>query len=212
MAVPDTVDASLLKALGHPLRLSILTLISERGEASPVELSRTLDQSLARVSHHVRVLRDLGYIELSRTMPRRGALEHYYRAVVSPFLDDGQWERLPVPVRRGLAAQTLRQVFREAAAAGPKGGFDSAGAHIARLMLELDARGWRELSRAVVALLTRAQAIQERSDARRDGGRGERRASELAILHFDAGEPAGSASAAADRATSRERPPRIPLG
>ena len=79
-------------------------------------------------------------------------------------------------------------------------------------MLELDARGWRELSRAVVALLTRAQAIQERSDARRDGGRGERRALELAILHFDAGEPASSANAAADRATSRERPPRIPLG
>ena len=209
MASADALDASVLKALGHPLRMRLLTLITERGEASPIEMSRALDQTLATVSHHTRVLRDLGYIELSRTEPRRGALEHYYRATAAPFLDDEHWELLPVPARRRVAAQLFRQVFRDGAAAGESGGFDAASAHIARLTLDLDARGWRDLSRAVLTLLRRAQAIQERSDARRDGDRAEpeeSRPSELAILHFEVARPASSP----DRPPRRARPPRLP--
>jgi DNA-binding transcriptional ArsR family regulator len=209
MASSDALDASVLKALGHPLRMRLLTLITEHGEASPVEMSRVLDQKLATVSHHTRVLRDLGYIELSRTEPRRGALEHYYRATAAPFLDDEQWELLPVPARRRVAAQLFRQVFRDGAVAGHSGGFDDASAHIARLMLDLDARGWRDLSRAVLTLLKRAQAIQERSDARRDGDGAEpeeSRASELAILHFAVATPASSP----DRPPRHARPPRLP--
>ena len=34
---------------------------------SPVEMSRALDKPLATVSHHMRLLRDLGYVELLRT-------------------------------------------------------------------------------------------------------------------------------------------------
>ena len=209
MASADALDASVLKALGHPLRMRLLTFITERGEASPVEMSRALDQPLASVSHHTRVLRDLGYIELARTQPRRGALEHYYRATAPPFLDDEHWELLPAPARRRVAAQLFRQVFRDAAAAGQSGGFDAASAHIARMVLDLDARGWRDLSRAVLTLLRRAQAIQERSDARRDGGRAEpeeARPSELAILHFAVPKPASGPN----RPARRARPPRLP--
>jgi DNA-binding transcriptional ArsR family regulator len=209
MASADALDASVLKALGHPLRMRLLTFITERGEASPVEMSRALDQPLASVSHHTRVLRDLGYIELARTQPRRGALEHYYRATAPPFLDDEHWELLPAPARRRVAAQLFRQVFRDAAAAGQSGGFDAASAHIARMVLDLDARGWRDLSRAVLTLLRRAEAIQARSDRRRDGGRAgpeEARPSELAILHFAVPNPASGP----DRPARRARPPRLP--
>jgi DNA-binding transcriptional ArsR family regulator len=210
MASSGVVEASLIKALGHPLRMRLLTFVTERGEASPVEMSRTLDVPLATVSHHTRVLRDLGYIELSRTEPRRGAMEHYYRALAAPFLDDEHWDMLPIPARRRVSAQLLRQVFEDAASAGQSGGFDAAGAHIARLMLDLDARGWRELSRAVSMLLHRAEAIQARSDARRDGGRVEDEdscPSELAILHF---ATAGPADSPAPEPRRRARPPRLP--
>jgi DNA-binding transcriptional ArsR family regulator len=214
VAAPDALDVSLLKAFGHPLRMRLLTLITERGEASPVELSRELGQPLATVSHHTRVLRDLGYIELSRTEPRRGAVEHYYRATTAPFLDDRHWEQLPAPLRRGITTQIFRQIFSEAATAGPAGGFDAAGSHLARMMLELDARGWRELSQAVLALLKRAQAIQERSDDRRRNARrvnGEAlRPSELAILHFAVAEPAGPPEQEPERRQRRGRSPRIP--
>jgi DNA-binding transcriptional ArsR family regulator len=210
MAPSDTVEPSVLKALGHPLRMQLLTFVAERGEGSPVEMSRALDVPLATVSHHTRVLRDLGYIELSRTAPRRGAMEHYYRALEAPFLDDEHWEMLPIPARRRVAAQLFRQVFEEAAAAGQIGGFDSAGAHIARRTLDLDARGWRDLSRAVLTLLRRAEAIQARSDARRDGARIEDQdacPSELAILHFAVAEPASPPEAEPGR---RARARRLP--
>jgi DNA-binding transcriptional ArsR family regulator len=74
MASSDNVEASALKALSNPLRMRLLTFVAERGEASPVEMSRALDMPLATVSHHTRVLRDLRYIELSRTEQRRGAV------------------------------------------------------------------------------------------------------------------------------------------
>ena len=39
-----------------------------------------LAEPLGNVSYHVRTLADLGLIELVRKVPRRGAIEHYYRA------------------------------------------------------------------------------------------------------------------------------------
>jgi DNA-binding transcriptional ArsR family regulator len=209
MDLSDGLDASVLKALGHPLRMRVLTFITEQGEASPVEMSRAFDERLATVSHHTRVLRDLGYLELSRTQARRGALEHYYRATAAPFLDDEHWELLPIPARRRVAAQLFRLVFRDAAASGQSGGFDAPSAHIARRVLALDERGWRELSRAVLTLLRRAEAIQERSDARCDGNPGTRDQaprSELAILHFALVDPADSP----DGPARHRRPPRLP--
>jgi len=187
MSSPDSPDASLVKALGHPLRLRLLELITERGEASPVELARSLEQPLATVSHHFRVLRELGSIELTRTEPRRGAVEHFYRPVVLPFLSDEEWERLPVALRRGLAGQTFRRIFAEGSAAGASGGFDPPGAHVDRLPLALDEAGWRELSELLVTVLEQARSIQERSDRRRAAdadGQTAVRPSRLAILHF----------------------------
>jgi DNA-binding transcriptional ArsR family regulator len=184
MSFSNPLDASLLKALAHPLRARILESITDRGEASPVEVARELDQPLATVSHHTRVLRELGCIELTRTEPRRGAVEHYYRAVLRPFLDDAQWEKLSLVKRRGLAGQLLRRIFAEASAAGAGGGFDTAGAHVARVPLALDDRGWEELSEVVANLLSSAQTIQERSDERRRENGDDARPSELAVLHF----------------------------
>src|SRR4051794_20538891 len=87
MSPVDLFEGNLLKALGHPLRLRLLEAITDAGEASPVELARTLAQPLSTVSRHVRMLRDLGFVELVRTEPRRGSVAHYYRAIQAPFLD-----------------------------------------------------------------------------------------------------------------------------
>jgi DNA-binding transcriptional ArsR family regulator len=211
MSFSNPLDTRLLKALAHPLRERILELITDRGEASPVELARELDQPLATVSHHTRVLRDLECIELVRTEPRRGAVEHYYRAVLRPFLDDEQWEQLSLVKRRGLAAQLLRRIFAEASAAGAQGGFDPAGAYLARLPVTLDDDGWRELSDALTELLSTAEAIQQRSDERR-GDDGEDsaavRRSELALLHFAVADEAAPPLPAPRAGKRRKRPSR----
>jgi DNA-binding transcriptional ArsR family regulator len=213
MSIPDGFDATLLKALGHPLRLRLLEAISERGEASPVALAREFDQPLATVSHHIRLLRHLGYLELVRTVPRRGAVEHFYRAVTLPFIDDGEWERLPVAMRRGIATQIFRMIFAEASLAGGAGGFDVPGAHIDRLALELDELGRRELSAALTGLLRRADAIQRRSDARRSspmGADGVVASGALAVMHYRHARSPSPTAPAKERQRPHGQRPRLP--
>jgi len=188
----ESPDGRLVKAMGHPLRLRILDLVATRGESSPTELARELEQPLATVSHHVRLLRDLAFVELTRTAPRRGAVEHFYRIARLPFLTDADWQRLPPVLRRGLAAQTFRRIFAVAAEAGAAGAFDRPGAHLDRVSLSLDEEGWRELSALLVDALYTAQDIQRASDDRRARRpkRHEHR-SELVILHFAGGGSSG---------------------
>jgi DNA-binding transcriptional ArsR family regulator len=192
MSVSHSLDESLVKALAHPLRWRIVETMVERGEASPVQLARLLDEPLATVSHHTRVLRDLGCIELTRTEPRRGAVEHYYRALMPAFFDDEQWVRLPTLLRRSVAAQIFSRIVDEAAAAGSEGGFDPPGAHLDRMPLNLDDHGWRELSDLLSDVLAKARAIQESSDAR-GGNVGKPRPSKLALMHFADAESAAIA-------------------
>jgi DNA-binding transcriptional ArsR family regulator len=186
----QAVDPRIAKALSHPLRPRILQILSER-VASPKEISDQLGVSLGVVSYHTAILRRTECIELVSTAQRRGATEHYYRAVVRPFLTDEQWRALPPTLRREVAGQTLRDVFSEASAAAVTGGFDREGAHVDRLVLELDEPGWRELSALLTRTIDAAAEINEASRQRRaqdpDAATAER--SRLAMLHFAAGAP-----------------------
>ena len=89
------VDQQLITALGHPLRQRLLILLDKRGVASPRELAELSGERLGNVSYHVRVLRDAGRREVVWTEPRRGAVEHFYRATARPMLDDRQWRSCP---------------------------------------------------------------------------------------------------------------------
>ncbi|HEY6779571.1 MAG TPA: helix-turn-helix domain-containing protein [Thermoleophilaceae bacterium] len=75
---PAAQLAQLGRALGHPLRVEILTALLDRDEASPRELAGELDHPLGTVSYHVRYLVSLEMLELQRMVPRRGAVQHFY--------------------------------------------------------------------------------------------------------------------------------------
>jgi len=63
-AQPALIDRRLLKALSHPTRQHILDMLGE-GPSSPVRLMRRMDNiSLNLVSHHIKVLKELGCVEL----------------------------------------------------------------------------------------------------------------------------------------------------
>lgn len=109
----------MVKAFAHPLRLEILRRLGDR--ASPTELARKMGAPLGSVSYHVRVLADMGALQLVDQAPRRGAIEHYYALtpglrmeVLSPALDEHGRSEL------ARAADTFRrrveQLEREAAA------------------------------------------------------------------------------------------------
>jgi predicted ArsR family transcriptional regulator len=78
MSRPVSIDQCLAKALSHSLRAEALALIGE-GTNSPKLIAEKLGLDLRNVAYHVRVLRNLGCIELVATRPRRGVTEHVYQ-------------------------------------------------------------------------------------------------------------------------------------
>ena len=96
------VDQRLVRAIGHPLRLRLLTIFNER-VASPSDLAAELGEPIGNVSYHTRILARLGCVELVKTKQVRGAVEHYYRAVVRPVFSDDDWAELPLSIRKSLA-------------------------------------------------------------------------------------------------------------
>jgi DNA-binding transcriptional ArsR family regulator len=162
----SAVDSRLAKALAHPLRVQLLAALNE-GVASPNELAKRLDEPLTNVSYHVRMLHDLGTIELVETEPRRGALEHYYRAVVRPFFGDRDWKRLPKNARGSISDAVLQLVWDDAAEAIKSGLFDERDTrHLSRSVLAVDEQGWEEMNDLLSETLDRAMQIQADSASR----------------------------------------------
>jgi DNA-binding transcriptional ArsR family regulator len=170
----SAVDSRLAKALAHPLRVQLLAALNE-GVASPNELAKRLEEPLTNVSYHVRMLHDLGCIELVETEPRRGALEHYYRAIVRPFFGERDWKRLPKNARGSISDAVLQLVWDDAAEAIKSGLFDEReDRHLSRSVLAVDEQGWEELHDVLAETLDRAMQIQADSASRAskqdDGG------------------------------------------
>lgn len=160
------LDQRLIKALAHPLRAEILSLLNER-VASPNELAKGLGEGLSQVSYHVKVLHECDCIELVKTEPRRGAVEHYYRATARAFLADDDWERLPEVVRSGLRASLLRAAVEDAMAALREGTFEArTDSHLSWTPLIVDEEGWRELTALLAETLEGVLAIQSQSAGR----------------------------------------------
>jgi DNA-binding transcriptional ArsR family regulator len=89
MAAKDrSDDQDLLVALRHPLRRRILREMAAGEAVSPRELSDRLQEPLSNVSYHVRVLAEGAVINLVRTKPARGSVQHFYRSAV-----DAPWAR-----------------------------------------------------------------------------------------------------------------------
>lgn len=147
------VNQRLVKALAHELRVEILAILNER-MASPNELAKELEEGLSQVSYHVKVLKDYECIELVKTEPRRGAVEHYYRASSRAFLTDRDWHELPDTVREGMSADLFQAVVDDAIAAMEGGTFDErTDRHLSWTPLILDQQGWEDVRGALDATL-----------------------------------------------------------
>jgi DNA-binding transcriptional ArsR family regulator len=176
----ETSEARIAKALAHPLRARILQRLGER-ESSPGELATELDAPLGVISYHVRMLREYECVELVRTEPRRGALQHFYRAIARPNLDDGQWRTLPASLRGELSGETLSGLVDDLGAAADAGTLDDAELVLTRTPLELDERAFKKLNKLLARTHEQALAIAAESAGR---AAAERFATELAVLHF----------------------------
>jgi DNA-binding transcriptional ArsR family regulator len=162
----DLVDPRIAKALSHPMRARILGILDER-VASPNEISEQIDERLPNVSYHVRALLDLGCIELVDTAQRRGAVEHYYRAVVRPFFSDRDWKRLPRSGRQAISDAALKIVWEDVSQALQEGTFESRpDRHLSHNDVKLDDEGWKEVAKLLNGMIGDVERIASASAAR----------------------------------------------
>lgn len=140
------VNQALVKSLAHELRAEILAILNER-VASPNELAKELNEGLSQVSYHVKVLKDYKVITLVKTIPRRGAVEHYYRATSRAFLTDRDWHQLPETVRAGMSADLFQMVIDDVVSSMESDTFDAReDRHLSWTPMIVDEQGWKEIN------------------------------------------------------------------
>src|SRR3954453_12501920 len=105
-AVAESAETGIAKALAHPLRPRTLERLGER-VASPRELAEAFDAPLGVVAYHVRMLCEYDCAELVRTVPRRGALQHFYRATTRAISPANGRRDLPPGLRGELSGATI---------------------------------------------------------------------------------------------------------
>ncbi len=77
-------EPSQVKAIGHPLRTSILGLLHERA-ATVTELATTLERPKSTIAHHVKVLGAAGLVQVVRTRRVRAIEERFYGRTARMF-------------------------------------------------------------------------------------------------------------------------------
>jgi DNA-binding transcriptional ArsR family regulator len=183
------VDPRLAKALSHPMRTRILSILNER-VASPNEIAEMIDERLPNVSYHVRALLELDCIELVSTAQRRGAIEHYYRAVTRPFFSDRDWKRLPRSGRQAVTDVVLQMIWEDASDAIKKGTFENrTDRHLSRTPLVLDEEGWDEVRDLLRNALSQAEGIAGKSAKRLARSDDDGIPTRLVMMHFEASAP-----------------------
>jgi DNA-binding transcriptional ArsR family regulator len=96
-------DPSQVKAIGHPLRNTILGLLHERA-ATVSELAVALERPKSTVAHHVKVLAEAGLVRVVRTRRVRAIEERFYGRTARMFY---------VSVERGADGDALPRDFND---------------------------------------------------------------------------------------------------
>jgi len=155
------------RALSHKLRAEILTFLTESGKASPVEMSRELRAPVGDISHHVKQLVKYGCAEQAGTRPRRGAVEHFYRAMSRPVIDAAGMESMALPARRAFNGHIAQKVVEDLQEGFEAGTVEARPEHnMTRIPLSLDLQGWKEMSELHRRTFDETFEIQARSNER----------------------------------------------
>jgi DNA-binding transcriptional ArsR family regulator len=207
-------NPALVQALAHPLRTRMLSILQER-EASPKELAGEFGIPLANVAYHIQVLRKLKLIKLVKKTPRRGAVEHHYRADYGAHIDNEAWSATPEVVKRSMVGAALEEIGRDVTDAATIGGFEHSDAVLARSKYVFDQQAWEELGEVIKSALERADDLQKESAERlRDAGHDGERRTGLVMLLFETmptvpGADAAKRPAASGRKAARSTRARV---
>jgi DNA-binding transcriptional ArsR family regulator len=161
----DVVDHALMRGLSHPLRTRILAVLNER-VSSPNQLSKDLHEGLSQVSYHVERLKKLGLIELTKTEPRRGAVEHFYKGVRQILVPRDAWKDLPASILSGISAKILENFFDDAQGSIEAGIFDDPDSYAGWSPLILDREGFKRIDELANEFLEAIFDVQAEASGR----------------------------------------------
>lgn len=191
---PEGITQQLAKALAHPLRVRILSSL-HKGISSPNQLAQELGEPLGNVSYHVKTLLEYDCVELVKTEPRRGAVEHFYRATDRAFLSDSDWGKIPASARKGISGSILESIGQSATEAMSEGTLEKRkDSHLSDTPLLLDEQGWKDLNKVLADAVKKSAAIQKEAASRLDS-KADGIPTKLAIMHFEVPAPAKKAKA-----------------
>lgn len=166
-------NRTIFSAVKHPLRVRILEVLNEGPRSPsqfveeglvPKESFNTYQQALSLASYHFRELEKEGCLEVTESIPRRGAVEHVYRGLATVFVDDAEFEQMDQSTRRRLSRISLQGMIARADRAITEDTFDArADRHLTWMPMQLDERGWKELIASLAA--TFAEMTRIRGDA-----------------------------------------------
>jgi DNA-binding transcriptional ArsR family regulator len=154
-----TVDA-LTYAVGHRIRVDALAMLGE-GAHSPNEVATILRKNVSTVARHFKELYEGGSIELVDTRQRRGATEHFYRAVEIPEISDEEYREMSPAARlevislivQAITAEVLASLMAERLQAD-----DDLG--LVWDCVNVDSKGHKEVLKEVNAFNRRMQDIK----------------------------------------------------
>jgi len=162
-----SVKEKLMKAMAHPMRVRILAYMNDR-PWSPNELSEELAEGLSQVSYHVKVLKDFELIEMTKTEPRRGAVEHYYRAIKRAYMPSSVTKQFPKSSQRMMFVDTMEDANQDIVASLESGRFDArSDYHVSYTPVDLDEQGRKEAEKLSDRYVDDLLEIEARSAERR---------------------------------------------
>ncbi len=139
------VGKRVMSSISHPVRIEAQRILFYR-VASPNEIAQELGISVSTASYHVKQLLAEGCVELVKEVPRRGAVEHFYRAKVPTAFFGEEWTGLPRETRSEISGIVLQAIFGEVMRALDADTFDARPDRcLSWVPIDVDEQAWREL-------------------------------------------------------------------
>ncbi len=160
--------------LSHPIRVRILEVVNEH-PMSPVSFINAgfapdienKQKALSRISYHFRALEEAGCIKIVDTIPRRGATEHVYGGCSRVFFSDAEFDALPAEQRQALSRASWQGLVARTDGAIRTGTFDArTDRHLTWRAMELDERGWKDMSLRLAACFEDCEQIRQDAEDR----------------------------------------------
>jgi DNA-binding transcriptional ArsR family regulator len=157
---------ALIKALGHPVRVEALSVLTDR-VASPKEIAAAIGKKLSNVSYHVRVLDELGFVEIVEEESVRGSVAHFYDLVDRDVISNSEWSDLDPTVRTAFSDYIIGALLADLTGSAKCGVLDRRDDRLlTRTPLRLDEAGWKKAQMIQTAAHEKILKVQAEADAR----------------------------------------------